>query len=73
MKTDPGDRFVVSVADGGVLMEARNIRCGDVWDCYPVEGQPYGEHMVFTDDQVAEKVARYCEVPGPHYPYPEFA
>ena len=63
MKTKPGTRFTVCVADGEVLMEARNIRCGDVWDCYPVENadpcyaQEYGSHMVFTDEQVAKKVA----------------
>ncbi len=63
LRTEPGDRFTVIIADGRVLMEARSIRCGDVWDCYPVENEPgfaqeYGAHMVFTDEQVAEKVAR---------------
>ena len=65
MKTNPGDRFTVSIADGTVLMEARSIRCGDVWDCYPVEGAPrtyaqeYGKHMVFTDEEVAKDAARH--------------
>ena len=63
LKTKPGDRFTVDVADGTVLMEAKSVRCGDVWDCYPAEGaggyfaQEYGSHMVFTDEQVAKKVA----------------
>ncbi|KPL02555.1 MAG: hypothetical protein AMK75_02665 [Planctomycetes bacterium SM23_65] len=60
MKTKAGDRFAVTVADGSVLMEARNIRCGDVWDCYPVNpDDEYGSHMVFTDAQVAHQVARH--------------
>ena len=64
MKTSPGDQFAVPVADGQVLMEAKALRCGDVWDCYPVSAvetgkyeQIYGKHMVFTDEEVAEKVA----------------
>lgn len=68
MKTNPGNRFTVTVADGTVLMEARSLRCGDVWDCYPVEApeygrfaQEYGTHTVFTDEQVAEKVARHSQ------------
>ena len=64
MKTKPGDQFSISVADGYVLMEAVRIRCGDVWDCVPASvtergkyEQTYGKPMVFTDDEVAEKVA----------------
>jgi len=64
MKTQVGDKFVVHIADGSVLMEARRIRCGDVWDCYPVStveygryAQEYGKHMVFTDEDVAAKIA----------------
>lgn len=57
MKTKAGDRFNVYIADGVVLMEATKIRCGDVWDCYPVDpNDEYGRHMVFTDNQVAHKV-----------------
>jgi hypothetical protein len=60
MKTKAGDQFTVTVADGSVLMEARNIRCGDVWDCYPVDpDDDYGSHMVFTDEQVAANVEYY--------------
>jgi hypothetical protein len=62
MKTNAGDKFTVNVADGIVLMEARSIRCGDVWDCYPVStggeyADEYGHHMIFTDAQVASKAA----------------
>lgn len=65
MKTIPQSlrhMFTVSVADGVVLMEARNIRCGDVWDCYPVDtggeyADEYGCHMVFTEDEVARRSA----------------
>lgn len=64
MKTKSGDQFTVTVADGVVLMEARSIRCGDVWDCYPVDtggmyADEYGYHMIFTDDQLASKVGPY--------------
>ena len=65
MKTKAGDRFTVAVADGVVLMEARNIRCGDVWDCYPVDpDDDYGTHMVFTDEQVAFKVGLHTAWKG---------
>lgn len=62
MKAKVGDRFTVNVADGVVLMEVTKLRCGDVWDCNPVENasgyaQEYGSHMVFTDEQVTRKVA----------------
>lgn len=61
MKINRGERFTVPVADGVVLMEARNLRCGDVWDCYPVDtggeyADEYGGHMVFTEDQLAPKI-----------------
>jgi len=64
MKIQPGDLFTVNIADGVVLMEARSIRCGDVWDCHPVDSggeysDEYGSHMVFTDEQLARKVAFY--------------
>jgi hypothetical protein len=64
MKTQAGDRFTVSIADGVVLMEARSLRCGDVWDCYPVNtggdyADEYGHHMIFTDEQVASKSGRH--------------
>lgn len=60
VKTKPGDRFAVEVADGSVVMEARSLRTGDVWDCYPVEDPAgYGSHMVFTDDEVQRQVAAY--------------
>lgn len=61
-----GDRFSVTVADASVLMEATGIRCGDVWDCNPVDPsqldgaghyyQPYGKPMVVTDDDLGERV-----------------
>lgn len=61
MKTIPQSlrhRFTVCIADGVVLMEARNIRCGDVWDCYPVDSRDeYGCHMVFTEDEVVRRSA----------------
>jgi len=57
MKAKVGDRFTVSIADGVVEMEVTGLRCGDVWDCHPVDPDDlYGHHMVFTDDQVARKV-----------------
>jgi hypothetical protein len=64
MRTKAGDRFTICVADGVVLMEARNVRCGDVWDCYHVDtgGQyadEYGSHMVFTDAEVAQRAANH--------------
>ena len=68
MKTKVGDQFTVNVADGYVLMEVTGLRCGDVWDCNPVEhaerqyAQEYGSHMVFTDAQVARKVAFHNRV-----------
>ena len=68
MKTQAGARFTVDIADGTVLMEARNVRCGDVWDCHPVSdpeygtfAQEYGAHMVFTDEDVAKKAARHSQ------------
>lgn len=65
MKIQPGAQFTVNIADGVVLMEARSIRCGDVWDCYPVDtggeyADEYGGHMVFTDAQLAPKVKRFA-------------
>jgi len=65
MKIQPGAQFTVNIADGVVLMEARSIRCGDVWDCYPVDtggeyADEYGGHMVFTDAQLAPKVQRFA-------------
>lgn len=65
LQTKPGARFTVSVADGVVLMEARKIRCGDAWDCYPVStggdyADEYGRHMVFTDEEVT-RLARLHE------------
>jgi len=67
MKSKAGDQFDLSIADGYVLMEVTGLRCGDVWDCNPVEyvpfgrhyAQEYGSHMVFTDEQVAQMVARH--------------
>ena len=64
MKARPGDQFTVTVADGIVLMEARSIRWGDVWDCYPVNtggdyADEYGHHMIFTDEDVAFKAERH--------------
>jgi hypothetical protein len=64
MKASVGEQFVVIVADGYVLMEVSGLRCGDVWDCNPVDtggryADEYGHHMVFTDEQVAEKVRRH--------------
>ena len=61
MKAKVGDQFTVHVADGNVLMEVTGLRCGDVWDCNPVDlapqyAQEYGSHMVFTDAQVARKI-----------------
>jgi alpha-L-arabinofuranosidase len=68
VKAKAGDRFTVVIADGNVLMEARHIRCGDVWDCHPVEApeygrfaQEYGKHMVFTDEQVVKKAAHHSQ------------
>lgn len=63
MRAKIGDQFTVHVADGNVLMEVTGLRCGDVWDCNPAEyadrgyAQEYGSPMVFTDQQVARKVA----------------
>lgn len=64
LQAKPGARFTVSIADGVVLMEARSIRCGDVWDCYPVDtgdeyADEYGHHMIFTDEEVARKSEVY--------------
>ena len=62
MKAKVGDQFTVNIADGSVLMEVTKLRCGDVWDCNPVDtggtyADEYGTHMVFTDEQVARKIA----------------
>ena len=63
MLAKPGDQFTVNVADGSVLMEVTSLRCGDVWNCEPAPyhsrdyAQEYGSHMVFTDEQVARKIA----------------
>ena len=70
-----GMRFAVTVMDGRVLMEVREVRCGDVWDCYPAETdvprdfyQPYGDHMVFTTEQLYERVALFRR----HAPLPDW-
>jgi hypothetical protein len=53
----PGDRFSVSVADGTVEMEITDLRCGDVWNCNPVDRRDeYGTHMVFTDEDLERKI-----------------
>lgn len=64
LKSKIGDQFTVAVADGMVLMEVTSLRCGDVWDCNPVNtkneyADEYGRHMVFTDDQIAPLVSRH--------------
>ena len=61
----PGMRFSLSVMDGTVLMETSNVRVGDVWDCHPVVGasndycQQYGQHEVYTVDQLKERIERF--------------
>jgi hypothetical protein len=67
MKAQVGDRFTVNVADGVVLMEVTSRRCGDVWNCNPVDtggryADEYGSHMVFTDAQVARKITAHTRM-----------
>lgn len=58
LKCSAGQRFHVSVADGIVAMELVSIRCGDVWNCSPVNpNDEYGSDMVFTDDDLAWRLS----------------
>jgi hypothetical protein len=53
-------RFSLTVCDGIVLMEVRGVRCGDVWDCEPVDPtDEYGSHEVYTGSQLCDRVARF--------------
>ena len=52
LKSAVGDRFTVVVGDTVILMEVTGLRCGDVWDCHPVEESEKIQPMVFTEAEV---------------------
>lgn len=70
MQAKAGMRYAKPVAGDTVLMEAVDVRCGDVWNCAPVPTedpevangfyfQDYGEAEVLTDADLVLQHANY--------------
>jgi len=59
LKSAVGDRFTVVVGDTVILMEVTGLRCGDVWDCHPVEESEKIQPMVFTEAEVLRRTKSY--------------